>query len=59
MEIDWINAVYLSPHLSDALVTDRARALRSITGCDTLKVRKSRLIESGRWKAAGERVCGF
>lgn len=54
IEIDWINCVWLNPWIPDQLAESVTEALKSIEGRDAIDIRKSRLIESSRWKSAGD-----
>jgi hypothetical protein len=53
-----INCVYLNPWLAKPIAESLRETLRSLPGCRTLKVSRSLLIDSGRWKRAGDAVVG-
>ena len=56
--LDWIGRVYLNPWLPDPLYDSVKATLRGLPECSKLSVVKSRLIDSARWKKAGDRVVG-
>jgi hypothetical protein len=58
MPLTWINKIYLNPWLPDTTSESVKATLRSFPGCSKLPVQKSRLIDSGRWKKAGDKVVG-
>ncbi|CAN7277894.1 hypothetical protein LJR231_001309 [Phyllobacterium sp. LjRoot231] len=58
MPLTWINKIYLNPWLPDTISESVKATLRSFPGCSKLPVQKSRLIDSGRWKKAGDKVVG-
>lgn len=56
--LSWIGKIYLNPWLPDPLYDSVKATLRSLPGCASLTVVKSHLINSARWKKAGDRVVG-
>lgn len=54
----WIRRIYLNPWLPDALYESVKETLRALPDCAKLHVVKSRLIDSARWKNAGDKVVG-
>ncbi|GAA0624830.1 hypothetical protein GCM10009422_21630 [Brevundimonas kwangchunensis] len=58
MPIRWVNAVYLNPWLPQPIADSVKATLRELPGCSKLRVVRSQLIDSGRWKQAGDIVAG-
>lgn len=58
MPIRWINAVYLNPWLPRPIADSVRATIRELPGCSKLRVVRSQLIDSGRWKQAGDVVAG-
>ena len=58
LPVSRINRVYLNPWLPKPISDSVVTTLRAIPGCSKLKVSKSYLIDSSRWKRAGDRVVG-
>lgn len=58
LPVSQINQIYLNPWLPNPIAASVVTTLREIPGCSRLKVSKSHLIDSGRWKRAGDRVAG-
>ena len=54
----WIGRIYLNPWLPDPLYNSVKATLQGLPGCAKLSITKSRLIDSARWKTAGDRVVG-
>ncbi|MBR0679334.1 DUF2971 domain-containing protein [Roseomonas eburnea] len=54
----WISRIYLNPWLPDPLYESVKETLRALPDCAKLSIVKSRLIDSARWKNAGDRVIG-
>jgi len=54
----WISKIYLNPWLPDPLYKSVKATLRALPGSAKLPIVKSRLIDSVRWKNAGDRVVG-
>jgi hypothetical protein len=54
----WISKIYLNPWLPDPLYESVKKTLRGLPDCAKLPIVKSRLIDSARWKNAGDRVVG-
>lgn len=55
----WIGRIFLNPWLPASLAASTIETIREIKGCKTLKVERSHLINSARWKRAGDRVAGI
>jgi len=58
MPIRWVNAVYLNPWLPRPIADSVKATLRELPGCSKLRVVRSELIDSGRWKQAGDTIVG-
>lgn len=58
LPIAWIARVHLNPWLPKTVSDSLKVALKSLPGCSKLPVLKSQLIDSSRWKQAGDRVVG-
>lgn len=58
LPIEWINKIYLNPWLPQSIADSVKATLRELPGCKQLIVQKSHLIDSGRWKTAGDKVVG-
>lgn len=58
LPVSRINRVYLNPWLPKPISDSVVTTLRAIPGCSKLTVSKSYLIDSSRWKRAGDRVVG-
>ncbi len=56
--LSWINKIYLNPWLPKPIAESVIKTLRAIRGCGRIEVGKSLLIESARWKRAGDKVVG-
>jgi len=56
--VSMINRIHLNPWLPKALADSLRKTLRSIPGCESLNITRSLLIDSGRWKSAGDTVVG-
>lgn len=56
--VSMINCIYLNPWLPKPLADSLRKTLRSIPGCRDLKINRSLLIDSGRWKSAGDAITG-
>lgn len=56
--LSWIGRIYLNPWLPDSLYNSVKATLQGLPGCAKLSITKSRLIDSARWKTAGDRVAG-
>lgn len=53
-----INCIYLNPWLPKTIADSIKDTVRALPGCKGLKISRSLLIESGRWKRAGDTVVG-
>ena len=58
IELGLINKIVINPWLPDALCESLKATLRSIDGCSRIRVDRSHLIDSLRWKNAGNKVVG-
>jgi hypothetical protein len=54
----WINRIYLNPWLAKPIAESVIETLKAVPGCGRIHVGKSLLIESARWKRAGDKVAG-
>lgn len=52
-----INRVVFNPWIPEALVNNLREMIRSLPGCQKLKIERSRLTNSVRWKEAGKKLC--
>lgn len=59
LPINLIGGVYLNPWLPKSIADSVITTVRNIPGCAKLTVRRSYLIDSARWKEAGDRVVGL
>jgi hypothetical protein len=59
MPRNWIGKVFLNPWLPASLAASTIETIHEIKGCKSLKVERSHLINSVRWKRAGDRVAGI
>ncbi len=53
-----ISKIYLNPWLPKAIAESVTATLRGLPDCEKLKIQRSHLIDSGRWKKAGDLVVG-
>jgi len=58
IRLDWINHIYLNPWLPERLSQAIIATLKDLPHCENLSITKSRLIDSSKWKKAGDRVMG-
>jgi hypothetical protein len=58
IELGFINKIVINPWLPDALCESLKATLRSIDACGRIRIDRSRLIDSLRWKNAGNKVVG-
>jgi len=56
IKLSWINSITINPWLPDTIAESVIDALKQHPGCDNLRVQKSRLIDSSRWKRGGDNV---
>lgn len=56
--LSWINKIYLNPWLPKSIANSVIKTLKSLPGCGKIHVGKSLLIDSARWKRAGDEVAG-
>ncbi|WP_449472604.1 hypothetical protein [Sphingobium chungangianum] len=54
----WIKTITVSPWMPQSLFESVKTAIRSIDGCDRLKVQRTSLRENDRWKGAIKRIVG-
>ena len=57
-DIGWISNVYLNPWMPEPLVESVRTTLQSLVGDTKISIQRSHLIDSQRWKNAGDRVAG-
>ena len=57
LDLQAINRIIFNPWMPDALVETVRQVIRSLPGCEKIKVARSRLTNSTRWKAAGKKLC--
>jgi hypothetical protein len=53
-----IAKIYLNPWLPASVAETLTAVLRKIPGCSNLEISRSHLIDSARWKRAGDKVVG-
>jgi len=58
LPLSFIGRVYLNPWLPRAVAESVIATVREIPGCARVNVQRSHLIDSARWKEAGDRVVG-
>lgn len=58
LPVGMINRITLNPWLPKSVADSVKETLRAIPGCSKLSITKSYLIDSGRWKKAGDKVVG-
>jgi hypothetical protein len=58
LPISLINRVYINPWLPRSIADSLKSTLQEIPGCSKLTISKSYLIDSGRWKKAGDKIVG-
>lgn len=58
LPLELIGRVELNPWLPSSLAESVTKTLKGLPGCAKLPIRRSRLIDSDRWKKAGDRVIG-
>jgi hypothetical protein len=51
-QLSWINRIIINPWLPDTISKSVIATLRLLPNCANLPIRKSRLIDSSRWKKA-------
>ncbi|MEI9852756.1 MAG: hypothetical protein WDN24_19970 [Sphingomonas sp.] len=56
--VSLINRIYVNPWLPKPVSDSVIATLREFPGCSKLVISKSYLIDSGRWKNAGDKVVG-
>ena len=56
--VSLIGRIHLNPWLPQPIAESLKSQLREIPGCSKLSIARSLLIESGRWKAAGDKIVG-
>lgn len=54
IKLSWIKRIRLSPWMPKPLVESVTETLKSICGCSGLKIVRSTVIDSRRWKSIGE-----
>lgn len=58
LSIAWITRIQINPWLPKRVAESVSTTLKSFDGCENLEVVRSHLIDSGRWKKAGDKVAG-
>jgi hypothetical protein len=58
LPLDLVGRIYLNPWLPKSLAESVIATVREIPGCKKLSIQRSHLIDSARWKKAGDRVIG-
>lgn len=58
LPVEMINKIYLNPWLPKSIADSLATTLHRIDGCEEIAIQRSHLIESNRWKKAGDFVVG-
>jgi hypothetical protein len=58
LPLGMIGRIYLNPWLPKSLAESVIASIRDVPGCSKLSVQRSHLIDSARWKEAGDRVVG-
>ncbi len=58
LNLNWINRIYLNPWLAKSVAESVIATLKSIPGCRQLVISRSQLIDSSRWKKAGDKIVG-
>ena len=56
--VSLVNAIHLNPWLPKPIGETLVAVMRDLPGCSKLAISRSQLIDSGRWKRAGDRVVG-
>ena len=56
--VSLIGRIYLNPWLPASIAASLKETLQEIPGCSRLPIARSHLIDSGRWKSAGDKVVG-
>ncbi len=54
--VSMISCIYLNPWIPKSIVQSLKITLQSLPDCSNLKISRSLLIDSARWKAAGDKV---
>ncbi len=55
-ELGWITRLVLNPWMPPSLAENLRSIIRGMAGCDSMKIEASRLTNSKRWKAAGDKL---
>ncbi len=58
LPLAFIGRIYLNPWLPRPLAESIIATVRELPGCKKLSIQRSHLIDSARWKKAGDRVTG-
>ena len=58
LPVNRISKIYLNPWLPAPIAESVIATLRELPDCKRLLISKSHLIDSGRWKKAGDKVIG-
>lgn len=57
LDLRLINRVVFNPWMPQALVDNLRGMIHALPGCERMKISRSLLTNSARWKAAGDRLC--
>lgn len=58
IELTSLNRVLLNPWMPPSLADNLRSLIRSIPGCESIRIEASRLTNSERWKSAGKALAG-
>lgn len=58
LPVELIGRIYLNPWLPKSIAESVIETIKAIPGCENLSVQRSHLIDSARWKEAGDLVTG-
>ena len=56
-DLNLINRIVFNPWIPDSLVENLRYIVKGLPGCKVLKIERSRLTNSARWKDAGKKIC--
>jgi hypothetical protein len=56
--VSMISCIYLNPWLPKTIFQSLKTTIQSLPDCGSVRVSRSLLIDSARWKAAGDKVAG-
>ena len=55
ISLEWINGIYLSPWMPSPLVSSVKTVIKSIKGCNDLRVFQTTLLDNKKWKSIADR----